>query len=353
MADEIILLIPALDPDQHLLSFLDALMKIWHDPVVLVDDGSCDEAKSRIFPIAKQIIGSDCFVVHHACNLGKGRALKTGFNEILNRWPDAAGVVTADADGQHSPEDIVRCADRFRRDPDVLLLGCRDFKAENVPFKSRAGNRITRYFMRFLCGVNVSDTQTGLRAIPADFMEKLMTVSGERFEFETNMLLEAKEQSVTVEEQIIETVYIEQNRASHFNPLKDSIRIYSLLLKFCSSSFIGFLSDIIVFALLMRMLGNFGLGVWLVAVCTVTARMITVSVNFILNRNFVFHSHQKITVSIVKYGILCVAQMLASAALVTAATGFFNISAVIIKVIVDFMLFIISFQIQRSIVFKN
>lgn len=353
MSDEVILLIPALDPDQHLLDFLDELMKRWQGPVVLVDDGSGEAAVNDIFPAAKAMAGDACVVVRHACNLGKGRALKTGFNEVLNRWPGAAGVITADADGQHRPEDIIKCADRLRKNPDALTLGCRDFHEENVPFKSRAGNRITRCFMRFLCGVNVSDTQTGLRAIPTAFMKSLMNVSGERFDFETNMLLEARTESVAIEEQTIDTVYIEQNRASHFNPFTDSIRIYSLLLKFCSSSFIGFIADIILFTLFIRAFSVLGLGAWLITVCTVAARVLSAGINFTLNRTMVFRSRQNAGTSAVKYAILCILQMAASAALVTSAAGVFTVSTVVLKVIVDFVLFLISFQIQRSIVFKN
>lgn len=353
MSDEVILLIPALDPDQHLLDFLDELMKRWQGPVVLVDDGSGEAAVNDIFPAAKAMAGDACVVVRHACNLGKGRALKTGFNEVLNRWPGAAGVITADADGQHRPEDIIKCADRLRKNPDALTLGCRDFHEENVPFKSRAGNRITRCFMRFLCGVNVSDTQTGLRAIPTAFMKSLMNVSGERFDFETNMLLEARTESVAIEEQTIDTVYIEQNRASHFNPLTDSIRIYSLLLKFCSSSFIGFIADIVLFTLFIRAFSVLGLGAWLITACTVAARVLSAGINFTLNRTMVFRSRQNAGTSAVKYAILCILQMAASAALVTSAAGVFTVSTVVLKVIVDFVLFLISFQIQRSIVFKN
>lgn len=353
MSDEVILLIPALDPDQHLLDFLDELMKRWQGSVVLVDDGSGEAAVNDIFPAAKAMAGDACVVVRHACNLGKGRALKTGFNEVLNRWPGAAGVITADADGQHRPEDIIKCADRLRKNPDALTLGCRDFHEENVPFKSRAGNRITRCFMRFLCGVNVSDTQTGLRAIPTAFMKSLMNVSGERFDFETNMLLEARTESVAIEEQTIDTVYIEQNRASHFNPFTDSIRIYSLLLKFCSSSFIGFIADIILFTLFIRAFSVLGLGAWLITVCTVAARVLSAGINFTLNRTMVFRSRQNAGTSAVKYAILCILQMAASAALVTSAAGVFTVSTVVLKVIVDFVLFLISFQIQRSIVFKN
>jgi hypothetical protein len=75
--------------------------------------------------------------------------------------------------------------------PEKLILGCRDFTEEQVPQKSKTGNRITRNFCKYLCRIQVTDTQTGLRAISKKFMEKLMLVPGERFEFELNMLIEA------------------------------------------------------------------------------------------------------------------------------------------------------------------
>lgn len=160
----VVLLIPALNPDEHLLRLLEEVFPRWEGPVLLVDDGSGSRPREEIFPAAEAM---GCAVVHHAVNRGKGRALKTGFQECLDRWPGLIGVVTADADGQHLPEDIAACAARLREAPDALILGCRDFQDPGVPSKSMLGNRITRTFMRLFCGVGVTDTQTGLRGIPA------------------------------------------------------------------------------------------------------------------------------------------------------------------------------------------
>lgn len=342
----VVLLIPALDPDEHLLELLEQMKPIWNGPVILVDDGSSREAKERIFPAAKAM---GCVVVHHEQNRGKGRALKTGFEECLRRWPDLVGVVTADADGQHLPEDIRAVEERLLESPDALVLGCRDFGASDVPSKSMLGNRITRTFMRFFCGVGVTDTQTGLRGIPAGFMKELLLVNGEGFDFETNMLLETKTCRVAIIEQPIHTVYLQQNRASHFQPLQDSVRIYTILLKFCAASLAGFCVDIAAFAVLSGLFSSF--GKMAITAATVLARILSAGVNYLLNQKLVFKSRKQMESSAVRYGVLCVAQMLASAGLVTLIHELTLLPAVEIKIVVDSLLFFVSFQIQRRWVF--
>lgn len=345
---DVILLIPAVDPDEHLLTLLRALESKWNGPVLLVDDGSGQQARNDIFPEAERM---GCTVVRHACNMGKGRALKTGFNECLNRWPDLVGVVTADADGQHLVKDICACREALIQHPDSLVLGCRDFSAENVPWKSEFGNRITRTVMRLLCGVGVSDTQTGLRGISASFMRRLLTVSGERFDFETNMLLETRTAEVVIEEVTIATVYLEQNRASHFHPLRDSLQIYALLLKFCGASLAGFLVDIGAFAAISALIRPLPLGNMAITVATVCARILSACVNYLLNHKVVFQSSKRLSGSALRYALLCVVQMMVSAALVTWAAGMLPISPVACKIVIDFLLFFVSFQIQRRWIF--
>lgn len=349
MPGPVALLIPALEPDSHLLELLQSLKGRWIGPILLVDDGSGPEAREHIFPAAEAM---GCAVVRHARNLGKGRALKTGFNECLLRWPEALGAVTADADGQHLPEDILACARRMREEPDALVLGCRDFDDPSVPTHNGLGNRITRTFMKFLCGVSVSDTQTGLRGIPTAFMSQLLEVPGERFEFETNMLLETRTRQVPISEVPISTVYIEQGRQSHFRPLWDSIRIYSLLLKFCCASIAGFCLDITAFALFSRLLAPLSLGEMAITAATVLARVLSAWVNFLLNRKMVFRSKKGAAATAGRYAVLCVAQMLASAGLVTLAAGALPAVPVVgLKIGVDLLLFLLSFQIQRRWVF--
>lgn len=229
MEKRIPVIIPAYEPDEKMIRLLQTLQESGIERIVVVDDGSGNEYRN-LFEQAKQL---GAIVLTHAVNLGKGRALKTAFNEVLNRYPEAIGAITADSDGQHTPACIQKCMEAMEKEPEKLILGCRNFDQDNVPAKSEWGNKITRQVLKYLCGVAVSDTQTGLRGIPAAFMRHLMNVKGERFEFETYMLLEAGEQKVGIREVPIETVYLNDNKGSHFNPLLDSARIYLVFAKFC------------------------------------------------------------------------------------------------------------------------
>lgn len=345
MAD-VVLLIPAFEPDERLLELLRGLDGLWTGPILLVDDGSSPAARERIFSRAEDF---GCTVVRHARNLGKGRALKTGFNACLVRWPGLTGVVTADADGQHLPSDIVACARRLRESPGSLVLGCRDFSDPEVPTRNATGNRFTRAFMRFCCGVSVTDTQTGLRGIPGDFMETLLSVPGERFEFETNMLMETRIREIPVTEVSISTVYAENGRGSHFNPLRDSVRVFSVLIKYSLASLAGALVDLSGFAAFSRL---FPPGLYQIAAATVAARVLSSVVNFLLTRWLVFQSKKQAARSAWRFAALCVVQALASAWLVTLAVHALPaVPALLLKIVVDTILFFLSYYIQRRWIF--
>ena len=161
---------------------------------------------------------------------------------------DVAGVVTADADGQHLPDDIVRVAEKLFEWPDSIVLGSA-FRGD-VPLRSRMGNAITRKVFNFLSGQRVRDTQTGLRGLPASALPDMLKLPGERYEYEMNMLLEAPRFGLKLREIGIETVYIDNNSGSHFNPLKDSWRIYKSILMFAASSMLAFVIDFVLFTLL-------------------------------------------------------------------------------------------------------
>ena len=169
---------------------------------------------------------SGCTVCRHIKNMGKGRALKTGIRRAAESFPGLSGVVTADADGQHLPRDIMRLAGALAGSPESLILGARDFSSPQVPPRSRLGNRITSFIFRRITGVGCSDTQTGLRAIPAHHIAFCLSVPGERYEYETNLLISAAKKGIPFKTIPIETVYLEKNRSSHFNPVLDSARIY-------------------------------------------------------------------------------------------------------------------------------
>ena len=158
--------------------------------------------------------------------------------------------MTVDGDNQHKANDILNCCEKMIECKDKVILGVRNFKGDNVPFKSRFGNNMTSFVFKFICGLNISDTQTGLRAIPYQYLQLFDEVKGERFEYETNMLLEFRQSNIGFVEVPIETVYIEENASTHFNPVKDSLKIYGVIFKFLFSSLASSIIDLAMFSVL-------------------------------------------------------------------------------------------------------
>jgi glycosyltransferase involved in cell wall biosynthesis len=197
--------------------------------IVIVDDGSSD-SHQRYFTEAEALPG--CTVLHHGVNRGKGRALKTAFSYVLEKLPETRGVITIDGDGQHLADDIIACGVRMLREGDKVVLGCRDFDQPGVPPRSVAGNKTTDRFFRVLFCIQISDTQTGLRAIPRSLLETMCAIEGDRFEYETNMILQMKRAGIRWVEQKITTVYDEEDYSSHYNAVNDSMRIAKIMFKF-------------------------------------------------------------------------------------------------------------------------
>lgn len=346
-------IIPAYEPDERLIALLQNLREAGIMHIVVVDDGSGSRYHS-LFEQAAAIGG--CNVLTHAVNLGKGRALKTAFNFCLQQYPDLPGCVTADSDGQHTPKDILACMKKLWDNPEALILGCRNFDAKDVPARSSFGNKCTRKVLSYLIGISVSDTQTGLRAVPVPFMEVLMNVKGERFEFETNMLIETKNRSIPILEVPVETIYIEENKTSHFNPIKDSLRIYMIFGKFLFSSLSSSVLDLLLFQFFCRILqgtsGFLGELPYIVG-ATVMARVISAIYNFLINYRVVFKSHANIAATAVKYCMLAICQMLCSAFLVNGLYDLLGGYEVAVKIPVDVFLFFLSFVIQREFVYRK
>ena len=140
-------------------------------------------------------------------------------------------MVTVDADGQHQPKDAARVADALRTSPSDLILGARSFRYD-VPIRSKFGNSLTCVLFRILVGQRITDTQTGMRGIPRDFIPQLLRTKARGYEFEIDMLLICRQSTLSIQEVRIVTVYIDTNRASHFHPVLDSLRIYFVLFRF-------------------------------------------------------------------------------------------------------------------------
>lgn len=339
-----LVLIPAYKPDERLVTLVETLIaRGLH--VLVVDDGG-QEKFLHIFTRCEQ---AGAAVMRHAVNMGKGRALKTGLNEILLRYPDVLGVVTADADGQHTPDDIERVIAAMAEHPRALVLGSRAFTG-NVPFKSRAGNAITRVVYHLASGIRVHDTQTGLRGLPADSLCAMARIDGERYEYEMNVLLKLREMNMPVVEIPIETIYIDDNKGSHFNPVRDAWRIYRVIFRFIFSSAASFLIDyglyLLLYPIFLRMLPP---G-WAVGCSYGGARVVSSLFNYHLNKHTVFGGLGGRS-AILRYYLLAVVQLGVGAGLTALLSNV--ISARFAKLPIDICLFFISFIIQRDFVFKN
>lgn len=348
--NKITAIIPSLNPDENLLEVVSGVKKAGFSCVILVDDGS-DLENRHYFDKALEIC-PNAVLLRHAVNLGKGRALKTAFNYFLEHQRSDIGAITIDGDNQHHIDDVIACSKRLCEEPNSLILGCRCFNEDGVPIKSSFGNKITAFFLKLLCGIKASDTQTGLRGIPTAFINKLMSVSGERFDFETNMLLEAKQRSIEINEVKIRTIYFEGNKKTHFNPLRDSLLIYKLIFKFFGSGVLSTLADFLLFILLDIIFSDIAPHYRLL-IATVGARLFSSVFNYIINKNIVFSDKNKSPATLLKYYCLSIVQTAASYTGVYLIVSLLHFPDVVAKVIVDIVLFFISFQIQREFVFKN
>ncbi|SDW78408.1 Glycosyltransferase involved in cell wall bisynthesis [Arthrobacter sp. cf158] len=271
-----IILIPAYEPDHQLITLIQNLQEA--DPwltIVVVDDGSGPDYQDTFDDAAR--LG--CHVLSYDVNGGKGHALKSGFAFIAERFP-GNDVVCADSDGQHGVADILAVADRVRHVTASMVLGCRNFTGD-VPARSRFGNTVTRWLFRLATGQRITDTQTGLRGYRADMIPWLLSVRGQRYEYELNLLLEAKQAGYGIHSIEIATVYLDDNSGSHFRPVADSIRIYAPLLKFLGSSLSAFAVDTVMFLVLLASTDS-------LLIAVLGARVVSASVNFMVNRRLVF-----------------------------------------------------------------
>ncbi|MBQ8537932.1 MAG: bifunctional glycosyltransferase family 2/GtrA family protein [Clostridia bacterium] len=350
-------LIPSLEPDDKLVPYLKELLAEGLQ-VLVVDDGS-SEKYQPIFKEAESLEG--CWVTHHEVNKGKGEALKTGYRFIKasEAFKGCQQIVTADADGQHILPDVLNVAKAASEKPASLILGSRDFSLPQVPPKSRFGNRTTSFVFWLLYSQWLPDTQTGLRGFGRELLDFMIDVEGSRFEYEMNVLIACSRQKVPMEVVTIETVYHNENSGTHFHPIRDSIKIYKVILKnffkFMSSSFIGTGIDLILCFILFDVLRNAGLEPesLRITAATVIARVVSASVNFMLNKNFVFKLKNHGSRALVRYIILCICIAAMSSTGVTLLHAGLSMSDKIAKVICDTLLFFLSYRAQRSWVFDD
>lgn len=334
-----IALIPAYKPAACLPELLKQL-KNYGFEIFLIDDGSGAAYEHIFFECSRY-----AEVLYHMQNEGKGTALKTGLTEIALHYPKDAVVVTVDADGQHKPDDVLAVSKLAENNPGALVLGSRKL-SDNMPLRSKLGNAVTRFVYRISTGLHVYDTQTGLRAFGTELIPKFLQISGNRYEYEMNVLLYCARERIAVLEHPIETVYLDGNSSSHFDAVKDSVRIYKEILKFSASSFIGFLVDYTAYSILLL----FGCSLTL---SNIAARIISASVNFTLNRRLVFKSSGSLVKSLAKYAILAACILAGNTMVLSFLSGVCGIHRMLAKIITETVFFVISWLAQKTVVFRR
>lgn len=342
-----IVLIPAYNPDHKLIELINSCLKVQDiSEIVVVNDGSA-ESSSEVFT---QISGKVTLLVHPV-NQGKGAAIKTALLYISQKNTDVCGIVTVDADGQHTADDSEKLLHTLVEYPESLILGVRTF-SDDIPWKSRWGNKITRFIFRLLSGAKVSDTQTGLRAFTSKLIPFLLAVNGDRYEYEMNMLASSAKHKIKITEVPIATIYIDQqNTTSHFRVVRDSLRIYGSLLLYAGTSFLSFLVDYTFFNLFAWIFGLLCVP-YIVIIANITARMISASFNYYLNSTYVFDNGRKLK-SAIQYFLLAGLILLVNTVIMHSFDVYTDIPREIYKVFTEIILFSASYFIQKLFIFKK
>ena len=336
-------LIPAYKPNENLIYFVQSLEKRGIE-VVVVDDGSGEEYLPLFSQLGKN---SNAKIIRFYINQGKGAALKEGLSYLNNIEGDFT-VITLDADGQHSLKDAIYLLEKAATSEDVLILGSRE-QSKDSPLRSRIGNYITKKVFYFSTGVDIEDTQTGMRAFRKNLIPKLLEIKGERYEYEMNMLLEFAKEGIKMKEYPIETIYINDNEESHFDTVKDSIRIYSQIIKFCTSSLLSFGIDFLIYNISLIMSGS-------ILFSNAFARIISLHFNFFMNKKFVFEDGKNSKTSsreYLSYLGLAAFIFVMNTLILRGIVETFHINAIISKILTEVILFTLSYLVQKKLVFSR
>ncbi len=339
-----IIVIPAFRPGKKLLELLEALSihHLHYHHIILINDGS-EAIYHPIFEEAKRY--PHVQLLTHGTNLGKGQALKSGFNSILcNNTEFVCGVITCDADGQHLAEDIIAVCNKLSLSPQTLWIGARNFDLPHIPFRSKFGNILTRKLFKWFVGLELTDTQSGLRGIPLNFLAPLLKTQTIGYDFELDMLMLVKKNHIPLQEHPIQTIYEEKNKCSHFNPIIDSVKIYFVFFRYLAIALLSGIVDYSIFTASYFLSQN-------ILIAELTARLISGTVNFGLNKKMVFQSNDKILPEAFRYLVLCLINLGVSYSLLTTLTNL-GTNVYFSKISVMIFLFVANFAIQKVLVFK-
>jgi putative flippase GtrA len=311
----------------------------------VVNDGSSSINSNNLLDQINDINNVD--VINHSSNQGKGSALKTGIEFLKYNKNNIDGIITVDSDGQHQLEDILKVATSSTTRKDDVLFGVRSFE-DGTPLRSRLGNKLTKYLLYLFNGISIDDTQTGLRYLPTSLFSVLLNLPGNRYEFELECLFTIRNLGYSITQIPIKTIYIDGNSDSHFRPIIDSAKIYLVFARFSLSSLLSFGLDITIFAVLLSYLDS-------ILISTIVARVLSGIFNFTLNRTIVFRSNRSnsLLIDAGRYILLWATLAIFSGLIVSTAQGLDAYLIIPFKIMIDLLLFIIAFYVQKNIVFKS
>lgn len=339
-----IALIPSYEPGLELLQVVKDLEETDFS-IVVVNDGSSEKFDEIFSQLPENV-----HYLKYEKNQGKGHALKHGFKYIQDNFDSDSIIVTLDSDGQHRVSDAINIANVCEQENNTLILGSRDLR--HAPIKSKIGNFLARTTFLISTRHKIYDTQTGLRAFRYEMLNLLLKSKGNRYEYETNVLLDAVRNNITIKEVTIETIYINNNSNTHYSPFKDTYKILKEVIKFSASSLIGFLVDYLAFTLLTLIPVPDTWTQWVLA-CNIIARVISASVNFTLNYKLVFKSKKKLWKAILEYIALAIFILACNTGFLYLLVEQAGMNKYLAKVIVEVVMFTVSWIVQRLLVFRR
>jgi len=218
--DKICILIPAYNA-QETLGFVLKKIEPFKIDTVVVDDGSSDGTK-------KVALENGAHLLEHPLNLGKGAALRTGFQYILRR--DYHMVITLDADGQHDPSEIPSLLKIFQTVKPDLLIASRAAEFGKMTFLRRFWNRLGVKAVARLCHSDITDSQSGFRLIRTEVL-KGVDLFTSRFETELELLINACKRGFSVLSVPIKIQKVDGTGSSHFRPVVDTWLVCKIFLR--------------------------------------------------------------------------------------------------------------------------
>lgn len=341
------IVIPAYQPDKALLKTVSDLLKdkygsvysSQYPKILIVNDGSTSPESLRIFSVLAAMSGVE--LINHDKNMGKGAALKSAIKYAESK--NVPFIVTADADGQHLPEDIIKIA-KYDLDYNGLVLGVREF-GKGVPFRSRLGNQVTKLVFRIFSGFWIADTQTGLRRIPNNLYKKYLKIPVNGYDFEFEALWQTA-RSGNINQIAINTVYEANNPSSHFRPLIDSAKIYFVFLRSIYVALCVTVLDITIFSI------SVGLGVSTFS-AIITSRGIALVIYFYLARTFVFKSSGNKVVEFIKFLLLVLTNAVLLTPFIIYVSDSTGAAKTLSYMIGSLLLYLFNFILQKTVIFNR